>query len=122
MTGMFCGAGNEALDRLAAAALVQRDSFEPVNISNLLWGYSLLGYHHQALFTQFAALSKRQMGDFQPPQLADTARAFAKFGLKPKGLFEAISKQVVATLPEFEIQDVLRYVPQLASSVWHLLI
>ena len=49
------------------------------------------------------------MAQYSPAELADVSRVYAKLGLAPEGLFEAIAEQTEASLAGADLQDVLRW-------------
>ena len=88
--------GGTALHFVADAALLKIEEFDSQELSNLLWSYATLGFHHWKLFHGAAdSIMNRDLGEFDSRELGNVVWSFGKADIIHPGLFKSLGDAFV---------------------------
>jgi len=75
----------------------QLDDFTPQELSNIVWAFAKIDYHHKDLFESIGnhIIAQRQLDDFAPQALSNIVWAFAKIDYHHKDLFETVANHII---------------------------
>ncbi|KAJ1455610.1 hypothetical protein M885DRAFT_440841, partial [Pelagophyceae sp. CCMP2097] len=98
-------------DAVAAEAPKKIATFNPQELTNILWAYATAGVEAPALFEAVAAESSKKIATFNSQDLANTVWSYSTAGVEAPALFEAVAVEAPKKIATFTPQA-------LANTVW----